>query len=207
MGFDFGKKESQQTQSQQSSGRSFVWENQIPYLETLYKTGSDALTRMIGDTSAVSSFQSPAADAWRSMLQGSSNPMLGQAIKGAQERAAEGFAENVLPALQNSAIASGNLGGERGQISAGIAGREAAREQARIAQDMTYADYGAGQDRILQALAQTGGLSSLSQSSLAPILAYAQLIGRPTILSDQQASGYGQGTSDEFKLGVSWTGA
>jgi hypothetical protein len=206
MGFNFGSSESQQQSSSQSSGRSFVWENQIPYLENLYKTGTDALTRMMGDTSAVSAFQAPAADAWRSMLQGSNNPALGGAIKSAQARAAEGFAENVLPALQNSAIASGNLGGERGAISAGIAGREAARNQADIAQNMTFADYGAGQERILQALQMTGGLSSLSQSSLAPLLALAQVIGRPTLLSEQQSSSQGSGSSDAFQVGVSMYG-
>lgn len=196
MGFQTGKSESRQSSQQQQN----VWQDQVPFLQSLYSTASSEISRLLGQDSQ---YEAPALEAWRNMLGGGgTNPALAARIKDAQGMAAEGFAENILPAIQGAAIDTGSLGGSRGGIAAGMAGREAVREQSRIAEGMTYQDYNAQQQRILQALNLTGGLNSLSQSSLNPLLALAQILGRPTTLS----SGSSSGRADSWNVGVSMTG-
>ena len=203
MSFSMGKSESQSqqqaTNSSQATSNQGVWSGQVPFLEGLYQRGSQLLGQQYaGGNVPGQQYQSPAFDAWRQMLQGGKNPLLAESIRNAQSRAAEGFSENILPALQSSAISSGNLGGSRGQIAAGIAGRDAYRGQERIAQEMGFQDYGQSQGRILQALGMTGGLAGLSTQSFAPLAAFAALLGRPTVLTQSQQSGQGQssGSSD-----------
>ena len=203
MSFSMGKSESQSqqqaTNSSQGTSNQDVWSGQVPFLEGLYQRGSQLLGQQYaGGNVPGQQYQSPAFDAWRQMLQGGENPLLAESIRNAQGRAAEGFSENILPALQSSAISSGNLGGSRGQIAAGIAGRDASRGQERIAQEMGFQDYGQSQQRILQALGMTGGLAGLGASSYAPLVALAASLGRPTVLTQTQQSAQGQssGSSD-----------
>jgi len=215
MSFDMGKSESQQehssqqtsSQGSQSQSAQGIWSGQVPFLEGLYQRGSQLLGQSYAGGTPGAEYQSPAFAAWSRLIGGGGeNPLLAQSIKNAQSRAAEGFNENILPGLQTSAISSGNLGGSRGQIAAGIAGRDAQRGQERIATDMGFQDYGQSQQRILQALGMTGGLSGLSASSFAPLSAFAQLLGRPTVLGGSNASSYGtsQGTGSGSADSSSW---
>ena len=208
MSFNMGKSESSQqaTNSSQGTSNQSVWSGQVPFLEGLYQQGSNLLGQQYGGGKQPGQgYQSPAFAAWQQMLKGGENPLLAESIRNAQGRAAEGFSENILPALQSSAISSGNLGGSRGQIAAGIAGRDAYRGQERIAQEMGFQDYGQSQGRILQALGMTGGLAGLSTQSFAPLAAFAALLGRPTVLTQSQQSGLGQssgsGSSNSWNFG------
>ena len=214
MSFDMGKSESQQQSSQQATNSSQgtsaqgVWSGQVPFLEGLYQRGSQLLGQSYAGGTPGAEYQSPAFAAWSRLIGGGGeNPLLARSISNAQSRAAEGFNENILPGLQSSAISSGNLGGSRGQIAAGIAGRDAQRGQERIAQEMGFQDYGQSQQRILQALGMTGGLAGLSASSFAPLAAFAQLLGRPTVIGGSQqsssgaSSGWGSGDSSSWKFG------
>lgn len=208
MGFSMGKSESsQQSQSQQAS-RSWqnVYPGQAPYLEALYGRGAQMLDQVTGGQQ--SPWEQPAMSAWARMLEGGMNPHLPGMVREAQARAGEGFAENVLPALQQSAIASGNLGGTRGNIAAGMAAREAVRDQGRIATELYGRGFESSEARALQALGLTGGLAQLSASSFAPLLAYAQLLGRPTVLGGSESSGssWGQGSSEAWNIAGSMTG-
>ena len=204
MGGSFGKSESesQQTSQQQSTSNQSVWGPQASYLEGLYGAGKQVLEQQ--GAQFAGQFQSPAFAAWQRMLGGGgSNPALEEQISDAQMRAAEGFNENILPGLTSSAINAGQLGGARGGIAAGMAAREAVRDQGRIATELTGRSFEGEQQRALQALGMTQGLAGLSAQSFAPLLALAQLLGRPTVLTQSQGTGSGQGTSSSESFNIS----
>jgi uncharacterized membrane protein YgcG len=205
MGMSMNKSDASSSSQQTARSWTDVWSNQIPYLESLYSTGSRVIGDMLNKQDP-NSFATPAREAWARMLNPGKTPGLDASIAEAQRRAGEGFRENVMPAITESAVNANALGGDRGGIAAGIAGREAMREQSNIAQRMTLADYEGQQQRILQALSMSGGLQSLSQSSLAPLLALAQIIGRPTTLSGSESQGTSQSESSGFGFGIGMGG-
>jgi len=201
MGASFGKSKSKQ--SSESSSSQDVWNQQAPFLQGLYESGKAMLDQQIGSVgNFTNQVQTEAMAAWQKMLGGGQgmNDALQNYIRQAQGLASEGFSENVLPALTASAIGGNNLGGSRGAIAAGIAGRDAARGQERIATDLTSQAYGQDQNRILQALSMSGGLASLSGNSWAPLLAYSNLLGKPTVLGESSSSS--EGSASGFNIGI-----
>jgi hypothetical protein len=146
-------------------------------------------------TDQTGQIQSTAMDAWKKLLGGAGGmgDALQNYIRQAQGLVGENFSENILPALNASAVAGGNLGGTRGAVAAGIAGRDAGRAGERIATTMTGDAYQQDQNRIMQALGMSGGLASLSGASWAPLLNYAQLLGKPTVLGQSESSGSSSG--------------
>lgn len=194
MGFSFGKSKNRQSSSTEQS----IWEQQAPFLQSLYERGSELLGQQMGGPDFAQSFQAPAFSAWQQMLNPQENPQLAQMVTRAQELSGQNFARTVLPALNQSAISSGNLGGSRGGIAAGMAGEEEARVQGDIATQMYGRSYDAMQNRINQALQMTGGLAGLGGQSWSPLLAYANVLGRPTVLTESES----KGKTDQFNMSV-----
>jgi len=199
MGFSAGQSES--SSSNQSTSSQNVWDKSIPFFEGLYGQAGDKSKAIAGAGDYSSNFLSPALKAWQSFLQPADNPYLQENVRGAQSMAAEGFNENILPGIQNAAASVGAIGGSRSPIAVSLAARDATREQARIASTMYGAGYESNQGRMMQALGMTGGLAGLQASSFAPLLALSQILGRPTVLGESQASG--RSDADSWNLGAS----
>lgn len=196
MGGSFGYGESKQD----SRSTQDIWAQQSPYLQNLYGAGQQKLASQ--DQGYGDQFLAPAFQSWMSALNPQGNPWLQENVRNAQRMAAEGYTENILPAIQSSAVASGNLGGDRGGIAAGIAGREAVRGQGDIANQMYGRAYESDQQRVMQALSMTGGLAGLQGASWAPLMQYANLLGRPTTLGQSQS----QGRAYNFDIGAGMFG-
>ncbi len=171
--------------SRQQSG-SFIDPAQAPFLDFLRTQGQGLAQGMLGGGSG---FQqgvvNPAMQAFGDIVAGpQQNPFLMGQIEQGQQAINRNLTENILPELTSSAIGAGQLGGSRGGIAAGIAGRGAIEEQANLAQNLLAQDYQAQQQRQLQGLALAPMIAGLQ---FAPLTNLAQLIGRPTVLN--QASG------------------
>lgn len=110
--------------------------------------------------------------------------------------------ETVNPSIKSSGVSAMTLGGSRGEVARGIAGREAAREFTRGATGIRLAERGrldslaaglmeSDANRSTAALNMLPGLFGLAESSalsgLSPYAALAQIIGGPTVLSSSSA--------------------
>jgi hypothetical protein len=92
----------------------------------------------------------------------------------------------ILPALRDTAIASGGLGGSRGALAAGVAGGDAARAIEQGSAAMRSDAYSGDQQRRLQAVGLGPALAeaqAIPQSiQWRPIQNYAGVVGNPVVL-------------------------
>lgn len=126
------------------------------------------------------------------------------------------LAEQVNPAIKESGVRAGSLGGGRGEVQKGIASGKATDAFVRGATDIRARER-AATDQIAQALAQDettragtgldslGGLLDIVRTgnlaSLDPLTVLAQIMGPATTLTD--ASSFG--VSDSFDFGIDST--
>lgn len=198
MGASLGYSQSKNRAS--SSSSQDIWGGQAPYLQDLYKQGQGFLESQMAGGDYGSQFQAPAFAAWQQMMNPQGNPYLQGQVQNAQWLAGEGFSNYILPALQSSAVAGGNLGGSRGGIAAGMAAQEAQRQQGDIATQFYGQAYQGDMQRALQALGMTGGLAGLQGASWSPLMQYAALLGRPTVLGESSSTS--KGDSFGFNMGI-----
>lgn len=123
------------------------------------------------------------------------------------------FSEELLPGITSQAVGGGQLGGGRQGVAQGKAIEAVGREFRRGSLDIRNADLRARQDAATQLSAQRlsasqAGLAGLeSQFNLAnaatlapfsPFLTLAQILGDPTVLTDQSSSSSSFGVSASF---------
>lgn len=114
--------------------------------------------------------------------------------------------EGILPGITSSGVSASTLGGSRGEVAKGIAGKGLLREFARGSTDIRLADQ-ARRDSIASELmgseaarATTGlqmlpGLMGMAETSalagLSPYAALASILGGPTVLGDSSSYQFG----------------
>lgn len=114
------------------------------------------------------------------------------------------FREGILPGIASRGVATGTLGGSRGEVAKGIAAEGLLGEFVRGTTGIRTADV-TRRDELAQAsdagavsraatgLSSLGGLFDLasagSQAGLSPYLALAQILGGPTVLTESSQFG------------------
>lgn len=130
------------------------------------------------------------------------------------------FNEELLPGVQSEAVAGGQLGGGRQGVAEGKAIEAVGREFRRGSLDIRNADLRRRQDAATQLAAQRlsaseAGLTGAQQqfelanaatlAPFSPFLTLAQILGDPTVLTQQQSTARGRAlaTSGSFNVGPS----
>ncbi len=179
MGGGFGGSKSERSQRQSS----FIDPSQAPFLDFLRTQGMNIARQQLAGGNGVTN---PAQQAFADLIGGAGDQYTMQQIQQGQGLINRNLQENILPALQSSAVAAGQLGGSRGGVAAGIAARSAIESQQNLAENLLYE----GQQRRLQALQMAPMVAGLQ---FAPLQNLAGLIGRPTVLSQGRGSGSSKG--------------
>jgi hypothetical protein len=106
----------------------------------------------------------------------------------------QNFNENIMPGITQGALASGSLGGSRGQVGAA----QAAGAAQRNIQDFAGQQYNQQQNRALQAAGQLGDIYGLQQQNL---LGAGQAAGSIYNQGQQNVLGAGQALAGMFGQG------
>jgi len=114
----------------------------------------------------------PTGSLQRLMNPSSANPYLDSMIDAAGRTAGRSFRENILPAITDRAIMSGQLGGSRAEIAKGIAARGIGERLTDMASQLYGQDYQQSMQRALQA---TGISADLARSADQAAVAQGQL--------------------------------
>jgi len=85
-------------------------------------------------------------------LQGQRNPWVDEVADIVTRRMNQNLTENVLPALQSGAVATGTLGGSRQALAQGLAAREHSRELADALSNLYAQEFNRGTQTMLQSL-------------------------------------------------------
>lgn len=213
MSGSLGKSKSGQT----SRSTQDVWGEQTPYLQNLYSQAGGLLESR--DPRAEQAMQMQQAYAQSPELQrtiggtqqalqsaldpSQSNPYLAQATQRAINPLTQAYQENVLSGITDQAVGAGQSGSSRQGIAEGIAGREYLKQVGDVAGQMAYQDYGAGRDRMMQAIPQAAGVANLGmmpsgimrdvgQQDWQDLARYQQMIGAPTKVGESVGSGFGR---------------
>ncbi len=190
---------SKRSSSERQSGRNrtFIDPMQAPFLQELYSRGLSLADAQMGGGQFQAGVIDPAMQAFGDILGPyQQTPGLTGQIEQGQELINRNLTENILPELTSSAIGAGQLGGSRGGIAAGIAGRAAVEQQSDLAQNLLFNDYNQWQQNRLAGLGMAPMLGNLQ---FQPLQNLAGLIGRPTTLAE--GSTRGRGSSRGKSLG------
>lgn len=174
-----------------------VWGAQIPALESLYG-GAMGLMQQPNQAAA------PAMQAWQQALTPGVNPYFSQSLENAISAATTGFTRDVLPQLRANAVGAGEgvLGGPRDQLAQGQAAGQFGEGLTRMVGDMAAQQYGADQNRMIQALGMAPQMGALGSQNLQTA---AGIIGAPTTLGSSLSQSYSRGTTDSAASG--WGGS
>lgn len=188
-----------------STGRNqtFIDPSQAPFLEFLRTQGQGLAQGQMG---AGSDFQTgvvdPTMQAFGQALRGNTqfqyqqNPYLSGQIEQGQQLINRNLQENVLPSIGSQSQMVNQRGGSRQGIAEGIAARSAIEQQSDFAQNLIGADFERqqqlGAQQRMQAMSMAPMMAGLQFSPLSNL---AQLIGRPTVLSEGTASSRGRSKS------------
>jgi len=213
MSGSYGKSKS----GQSSRSTQDVWGEQTPYLQNLYGTAQGLLETR--DPRAEQAMQMQQAYAQSPELQqtiggtqkalgmaldpSQSNPYLQQAMQRAVNPLTQAYQENVLSGITDQAAQAGQMGSSRQGIAEGIAAREYMKQVGDVTGQMAYQDYGAGRERMGQAIGQAGAVANLGmmpstimkdvgQQDWQDLARYQQMIGAPTTLTESAGSGFGR---------------
>lgn len=112
------------------------------------------------------------------------------------------YSEKLLPGITSDAASVGQFGGQRQGVAQGVAAGEVATAFSQGAADIYGQDV---QNRIAAAQTGIGGLTDLygiannaALGPLSPYLALAQIMGDPTVLTQQQGTSKGKSSSWNF---------
>ncbi len=152
------------------------------------------------------------------------NPFLNEQISQLGTDISQQFQQSILPGIRRGAQAVGGLGGARQGVAEGLASQGASLAFAQQSANLRFQDVGQrqqaasalqsggiaqGQLQAGAAQAGLGGLGGLAQLGLspfqaqfAPLAQLSQLIGGPTVLSQQQSRGASSGRSSGFNFGI-----
>ena len=217
-----------------SQGSSFVSGAQAPFLDFLRNAGLDVfggqqggLQGLFGQSQGL--FQqgqqalggltdNPFLDALQQQAGG--NPeLVQQQTEQLGSNLGRFFNEQLVPGINQQGVASGQFGQSRGNIGRGLAAQGVTRQFQQGATQLQAADaqraqqaagtgaqlFGQGSQAQLQGLQGLQGiLSSPFATQLQPLLALAQVIGGPNVLSQQSAFNFGQqkSSSSGFNFGL-----
>jgi hypothetical protein len=185
-----GKGRSQQTTQQD------VWQGQSGFLQNLYQMAQGLATGQQGGAGATSNAAGDVLQrvqpTWRDLLNPTGNTALTGAIDASAGDVTRNLTRNILPALRDTAIGGGGLGGSRGAIAAGLAGGDAADAIARTSAGMRSGAYEGDQQRRLAAVGLGPALAEAQAipGSVAwrPIQNFAGALGNPVVLGRSQGT-------------------
>lgn len=183
-----GKSES--SDQQQSTGSTFIDPNQAPWLQQLSQMGFNQLEQSGGDFQ--DNVLNPSMQTFQQLLGGGQNPHLEEQIQQGQSMINRNFTENLLPTIGGNAQGVGQLGGSRQGVAEGIALRGANEQSSNFTSQMLGDDFNRQRESQLRALGMSGGMGGLAFS---PLQNLAQIIGRPTVLAENQSSGESESKS------------
>ena len=201
-----GMNKSKQSSSQSSFGNSFVWDQQTPYLQNLFGQAQGAASGIGNPFQAGMDTISPWMQSAGSTLQGLADPTQQIATQTAALESGLGslFQNQINPAITSNSISAGQMGGGRAGVAQGVAAGEMANAfQQGHAAITGQANQQAG--NAAQALNNLGqsffGMSGQAgMGQMAPLQMLAQILGSPTILSQQQSTGTSKGKSSSFSF-------
>lgn len=154
-----------------------IWKEQSPYLQNLYgsaqsmfnnpnerlNAGYNAQNQYAGSQELGNTI-SGAQNALNFNLDpnnAGNNPYLQRAMQSAIRPLTQNYQENVLSGVTDQAVQAGQSGSSRQGIAEGIAARGYMDQVGDITSQMAYQDYGAGMDRMSNAIGQAGSVANL----------------------------------------------
>ncbi len=166
---------------------SFVDPAQSPFLDLLRRQGLDLSNQQqAGGSQFQQNVLNPSLSAFQQIVGGpSENPFLQGQIQQGQNLLNRNLTENLLPSIGGAAAGAGQLGGSRQGVAQGIALRGTQEAGANFSENLIGQDFQQQRQQQLQALGLAGNIGGLAFS---PLQNLQQLIGRPTILSQGDAS-------------------
>lgn len=192
MGFSKSDSESE------SSSRSFVWDQQIPFFRQMYGAGQNLMNQQLGQTGQaaqgiVGGMMPQLQQSWQNIMSPGDNPM----VSNYAAQLGRDFQQQILPGISRGAQGAGQLGGSRQGVAEGLAAQGLGNNLAEFAGNQ----YNQDMNRMLAGIGQAQNVLGFGMSpytaSWLPLQMMGGLLGRPTVLQE------GSSESDSSSFGIS----
>ncbi len=194
--FEFGYERS----SSESQSRSFISEEQMPFLKDLWRQASGIAGRAGDASGTIAPWLAQGAQGLLGM--GDPTAQIQAQTASLQSGLGQLFREEINPAIQSNAISTGGFGGGRQGVAQGVAAGQMANAFTQGVGDITAR----ANQTAMGALGMLPGFSQAytqaQSAGMNPFLQLAQILGRPVTLQEQSSTSESEG----FNFGFSTPG-